>query len=85
MLESFLSGAICLALLTIIMFFVRFWRSTHDRLFLFFSVSFLLLLVERLARLTMDIHSEWLPTVYGIRLAAYGLILLAIIDKNRRR
>jgi len=84
MLEPFLSGAICLALLTIIMFFVRFWRSTFDRLFLFFVVAFALLLAERLVRLAMDLHSESLPIVYGIRLAAYGLILVAIIDKNRR-
>ena len=85
MLESFLSGAICLALLTIILFFVKFWRSTRDRLFLFFSLSFSLLLVERLARAIMGLHSEWLPTVYGIRLAAFALILLAIADKNRRQ
>jgi hypothetical protein len=84
MLESFLSGAICLALLTIGMFFVRFWRSTRDPLFLFFSVAFQLLLVERLLRLALDLDSEWQPIVYSIRLAAYGLILVAIIDKNRR-
>ena len=84
MLEPFLSGAICFALLTIIMFFVRFWRSTSDRLFLFFAVAFSLLLAERLVRLAMDLNSESLPVVYGIRLAAYGLILVAIIDKNRR-
>ena len=66
------------------MFFVRFWRSTRDSLFLFFSVAFLLLLTERLIRIALDLHSEWQPIVYSIRLAAYGLILVAIIDKNRR-
>jgi hypothetical protein len=84
MMEPFLSGAICLALLTIILFFVRFWRSTRDRLFLFFTVAFTLLLTERLVRVGMDLHSEFLPVVYGIRLAAYGLILVGIVDKNRR-
>jgi len=84
MMEPFLSGAICLALLTIILFFVRFWRSTRDRLFLFFTVAFSLLLAERLVRVGMDLHSEFLPVVYGLRLAAYGLIVVAIIDKNRR-
>jgi hypothetical protein len=84
MMEPFLSGAICLALLTIILFFVRFWRSTRDRLFLFFTVAFTLLLAERLVRVGMDLQSEFLPVVYGIRLAAYGLILVGIIDKNRR-
>ena len=84
MMEPFLSGAICLALLTIMLFFVRFWRSTRDRLFLFFTVAFTLLLAERLVRVGMDLRSEFLPVVYGIRLAAYGLILVGIIDKNRR-
>ena len=69
MMEPFLSGAICLALLTII---------------LFFTVAFTLLLTERLVRVGMDLHSEFLPVVYGIRLAAYGLILVGIVDKNRR-
>lgn len=85
MLESFLSGAICLALLTIILFFVKFWRSTRDRLFLLFSLSFSLLLGERVARAIMGLHSEWLPTVYLFRLAAFALILVAIADKNRRQ
>jgi hypothetical protein len=84
MMEYFLSGAICAGFLTAAMFFIRFWRRTRDRLFLFFSVAFALLLAERLVRLALDIQSEWLPSVYGIRLAAYGLILIAIIDKNRR-
>ena len=84
MLESFLSGAICLGWFTIGLFFIRFWHSSRDRLFLFFTVAFALLLLERLLRLAMDLHSEWLPTVYGLRLAAYGLILIAIFDKNRR-
>ena len=42
------------------------------------------LLTERLVRVGMDLHSEFLPVVYGIRLAAYGLILVGIVDKNRR-
>jgi membrane-associated PAP2 superfamily phosphatase len=84
MLEFFLSGAISAGYLIIALFFVRFWQSTRDRLFLFFSTAFGLLLVERLVRLAMAVESEWLPTVYLFRLAAYGLILVAIIDKNRR-
>ncbi|RYD82983.1 MAG: hypothetical protein EOP84_08570 [Verrucomicrobiaceae bacterium] len=84
MLESFLSGAICVGFFTVALFFIKFWRSSGDRLFLLFSIAFGLLLSERIVRLAMDLQSEWSPAVYGIRLVAYGLIIAAIIDKNRR-
>ncbi len=78
MLDTFLSGAICMGFVTIVLFFLRFWKTTRDRLFLFFSFAFALLLVERLVRIGFELHSEWLPAVYGIRLVAYGLILVGI-------
>lgn len=84
MLESFLSGTICMGFLVISLFFVRFWRTTHDRLFLFFALAFGLLLAERGARATLYLQTEWIPAVYMFRLVAFGLILFAIFDKNRR-
>lgn len=84
MLDIFLTGATCMAYIIIVLFFLRFWRDTGDRLFLFFAFAFTLLLTERHVRLGFDLQSEWLPAVYGIRLVAYGLILIAIYDKNRR-
>jgi len=32
----------------------------------------------------MRIDTEWAPYVYLVRLAAFVLILIAILDKNRR-
>jgi hypothetical protein len=84
MLDPFLSGAICMGFLVVGLFFLRFWRTTRDRLFLFFAFAVALLLAERLIRFGFDLNSEWLPAVYGIRLVAYGLILVGIYDKNRR-
>jgi hypothetical protein len=83
MLESFLSGAICMGFLVISLFFVRFWKTTRDRLFLFFSMAFGLLLAERIARATLHLDTEWIPAVYMFRLVAFGLILFAVFDKNR--
>jgi hypothetical protein len=84
MLDPFLSGTICMGCFVIALFFLRFWRTTRDRLFLFFAIGFTLLLIERIVRTTLEIQTEWIPAVYLFRLAAYGLILYAIFDKNRR-
>jgi hypothetical protein len=84
MLEAFLSGAICMGFLVISLFFLRFWRTTRDRLFLFFASAFGLLLCERVVRAALDLRTEWIPAVYLFRLVAFGLILCAVIDKNRR-
>lgn len=76
------NGAIAMAYWVAGLFFFRFHRQTHDRLFAIFGVSFWVLAVQRLL-LTHPAwleHSAWL---YGIRLGAFLLILWAIIDKNR--
>ncbi len=70
--------------LVIALFFLRFWKTTRDRLFLFFSLAFVLLLMERIVRASFEIQSEWIPAVYLFRLTGYGLLIWAVIDKNRR-
>ena len=66
------------------LFFVRFWQSTRDRLFLYFTAAFLILMVERIARELLAVEIEWVPLIYSLRLGAFILILVAIVDKNRR-
>ena len=73
-----------MACLTIALFFVRFWQKTKDRLFLFFAASFGLLVVERILRASMVVDTEVAPFVYGVRLIAFVMIIVAIVDKNRR-
>ena len=65
------------------MFFIRFWKKTYDRLFLIFSFAFFLLAIERVVLGFLGSRSEPTPEVYYIRLAAFVMILIAIIDKNR--
>lgn len=84
MLNQFLAGAATVSLLVIAMFFLRFWKRTHDRLFLFFAGSFVFLMIERIVRACMRIETEWAPYVYTLRLIAFVLIIVAIVDKNRR-
>jgi hypothetical protein len=67
------------------LFFVRFWRDTGDRLFLFFAGAFWLLSLSWLVLAIFDPTDETRPYVYGLRVVAFGLIIAATIDKNRSR
>ena len=78
-------GAISMASLTIALFFLRFWRSTGDRFFLYFALSFFIEGVHRIYSAILNEAGEDSPLHYLIRLAAYGLILWAILEKNLPR
>lgn len=83
-LVSFLSGAILFGSATCGVFFLHFWRRTGDRLFGMFGAAFGLLAIERLVLVLVRHGSEEHPTVYLFRLVAFILILIAIVDKNRK-
>ena len=78
-----LLGAIGMASLVASLFFARFWRATRDRFFLFFAASFCLEGINRFAIGAYAGIAEDEPTFYLIRLAAFLLIIVAIVDKNR--
>lgn len=82
--SDFLSGVISMSLLVIAMFFGRFWRRTHDRLFIYFAAAFLVMMVEQIIRAASHMEVEWAPYIYSVRLLAFVLILIAVVDKNRR-
>lgn len=82
--EELIMGAIAMASFVVALFFLRFWRDTGDRLFAMFSTAFILLGVTRLGLALPKIQSEDQTVWYWVRLAAFLLILVAIIDKNRR-
>jgi len=83
--EQLMMGAIAAGSAVAGLFFFRFWRHTHDRFFLFFAASFWIESVNRVALGLWANASETAPVFYGIRLVSYGLILLAIWQKNRPR
>lgn len=80
---DFLSGASVVAAAAIALFFLRFWRDTDDRFFLLFAIAFAIFAVNRIALSALDDESEARTVVYLARAAAFGLIVLAIVDKNR--
>jgi hypothetical protein len=83
--SDMLAGAIAMASLVIALFFLRFWRSTGDRFFLYFSLSFFIEGLHRIYSAVNDNGGEDSPLHYLIRLLAYGLILWAILEKNLPR
>lgn len=83
--NDFLNGVIAMGHATAGLFFLRFWKSTSDRLFLMFALSFWVLGVIRVAMLTLQLEGEESHSLYWFRLLAYLLILAAIVDKNLRK
>jgi hypothetical protein len=85
---GFLAGTVTLAYLVAAAFFVRFWRKTGDRLFLAFSLAFVLFALNQAVGYFLEVVNEPTSSVYVLRLIGFVLILWAILDKNifaRRR
>ncbi|WP_411885296.1 DUF5985 family protein [Polaromonas sp. YR568] len=81
--NQMLMGAIAVTSLLAGLFFFKFWRHTRDLFFLYFALSFWLEAVNRFVLgLMIGAHEDGV-LFYSVRLAAYGLILLAIWQKNR--
>lgn len=83
--NDLLMGAIAVGSLLTGLFFFRFWHQTRDSFFLCFAGSFWLEAGNRMALALVDHADEQEPLFYLVRLVAYGLILAAIWQKNRRR
>jgi hypothetical protein len=67
------------------LFFLRFWRETRDRFFVFFAVAFLALAAERVALVAVAVDESMRHYFYVLRLFAFLLIIIGIADKNRQR
>ena len=84
------SGGIAVAAAAIALFFTKFWRVSHERLFLILAFAFLLLAVERVTLLVqplpfVPLQEESRHWIYLLRLTAFLSITAAVIDKNRSR
>ncbi|MCL6729920.1 DUF5985 family protein [Sphingomonas hankyongi] len=81
---SFLSGAVVFGFFVGSLLFVRAWRRTHDQLFVAFALAFGLLGVGQALLALANIPTEERGSIFVLRLAAFGLILLAVLRKNRQ-
>ena len=78
-------GAIAMGCLVAGLFFLRSWKRTDDRLFLFFAFSFF---IEGLNRFALGMSAdpdEGASSFYLIRFLSFLLILIGIADKNWSR
>jgi hypothetical protein len=82
-LNAALSGAVAMASLTAALFFLRFWRHTADTFFLLFFFAFSIDAVSRFALALASVTKEMEPLLYLPRLVMFGLIIMAIVIKNR--
>jgi hypothetical protein len=82
-LYDFLSGAVALGFVVCALFFMRFWRRTRDQLFLAFALAFVLLGAGQAILALANIPTEERGSLFLFRLAAFALILFAILRKNR--
>ncbi len=85
----FMQGAIAAGFAVCSLFFMRYWKQTHDRLFVLFAIAFIVLGLNRvLLAINLDAHvtnvDDDVLYLYVIRLIAYCTIVAAIIDKNFR-
>jgi hypothetical protein len=81
---DFVSGTITMGFVIAGLFFLRFWRRTGDGLFVAFACAFWLLAVNQGLVALAGIPREDRSWIYLLRLAAFTLIIVAIVRKNLR-
>ena len=80
----FLWGALTLACAVASLLFFRFWKISRERLLLFFALAFAVFGLNWLCLGVLDPPTETRYYFYVLRLVAFLLIIVGIIDKNRR-
>lgn len=82
--DAFVGGLIAGGYFTVGLFFLRFWSRTRDRLFAAFATAFWLMSLSQGASVLLGLPEEDRSGVYLLRLAAFGLIIAAVLAKNVR-
>ncbi|MDE2183818.1 MAG: hypothetical protein KGJ78_12440 [Alphaproteobacteria bacterium] len=78
----FLSGATTAGFIVAGAFFLRFWIRTRDSLFAAFGAAFFLLAANQALVTLANIPQEYLSWAYVLKVAAFGLLIAAIVRKN---
>jgi type II secretory pathway component PulM len=80
---SFLNGAVAMACIIAGIAFLAYWRDSRERLFVFFAVAFWVLAFNWVLIAAIDPASEHSHWFYLLRLVAFALIAVGIVEKNR--
>jgi hypothetical protein len=83
--HDFINGALTLESVAIGLFFLKFWRTGRDRLFVVFATAFFVLALDWGLRSTWAPSQETRHYFYLVRLAAFVLLIAGVADKNRAR
>jgi hypothetical protein len=83
--NQILTGAVAMGFAVAAVFFLRFWRKTRDRLFALFALALFIMSANRIGLALSALRGSRGDRLYWVRLVAFGLILVAILDKNRSR
>jgi hypothetical protein len=82
---DFMSGLITATFAVCALFFVRFWFRTRDALFAGFAVTFVLLALGQALTTALHLAPEERTWIYLMRLAAFLILIFAIVRKNITR
>ena len=80
----FVWGAVAAMNIVAGVFFLRFWRQTHERLFAILGAAFWVFALNYVCLIAVQPEPESRHWVYVLRLAAFLLIIGGVIDKNLR-
>jgi len=84
MTNQFVWGALAMSTTTAALFFLRFFVTTRDRLFLIFAIAFGVLTLNWVGLAMINPASDIRSYLYAIRLLAFMLFVAGILDKNRQ-
>ena len=79
---NFVSGLIAMGYLVAGLFFLKFWVRSGDLLFAIFAAAFWLLALNQGLLTVLALPREEQSWLYLLRLAAFALIVVAIVHKN---
>lgn len=85
LINAFLGGITLTTFLASSYIFAKFWKETRDRLLGSFSISFLLIAIERILLFSTHATDDGRSYLYVIRLVAFLLILYGIVQTNLSR
>ena len=79
---NFVFGLITMGYIVAGLFFLKFWQRSRDPLFAIFAVAFWLLALNQAIVVVFEVPREEQSWAYLLRLAAFILIIVAIVYKN---